>query len=170
MLLPRITYYFALIGVLAWCGAIILAPVLAHRFGPDTAMGEILYTFFRPLCHQMESRSLHVSGEPLAVCARCSAIYFAFLGGTLLYPFLRRIEEPTIPPRMLLLVSALPMIVDAMTGMVGLHVITMESRLMTGAAFGCILPFFILPVLIEGVASLPKTPFHHPIEKGLNDA
>ncbi len=170
MLLPRTTYCLALAGVLAWCGAIILAPVFAHSFGPGTAMGEILYTFFRAVCHQMEARSLHIFGEPLAVCARCSAIYVAFLGGTLLYPFLRRIEAPMLPPRMLLLVSALPMIVDAITGIVGLHVITMESRLITGAVFGCILPFFILPVLIEGVASPSKTPFHLPIEKGLNDA
>src|SRR5262249_2651061 len=30
-------------------------------------------------CHQQPARSWHVAGEPLAVCIRCTSIYFGFL-------------------------------------------------------------------------------------------
>jgi uncharacterized membrane protein len=37
-----------------------------------------IYSFFSRICHQDPTRSWRVAGEPLAVCIRCSSIYFAF--------------------------------------------------------------------------------------------
>lgn len=53
-----------------WCGAILLAPIA----GLDS-----IYAFFSTICHQMTERSWHLGGEPLAVCIRCTAIYFGAL-------------------------------------------------------------------------------------------
>lgn len=170
MLSPRVTYTFVLSGASTWCMGFILAPVVSHVFLHDNVLSEILYAFFRPVCHQMETRSLHMFGEPLAVCARCSAIYVTFLFGTVLYPFVREVGTPSLPSRAILLLSAMPMIIDALAGTFGLHVVTIESRLITGAIFGSTLPFFILPVIIEGVAPTPEEIPHHPLEKGLSDA
>lgn len=58
-----------LAGSTIWCLSIIAAPLL-------NSAG--IYAFFSHICHQDPSRSLHIFGEPLAVCIRCTAIYFAF--------------------------------------------------------------------------------------------
>jgi uncharacterized membrane protein len=52
-----------------WCISIVAAPFLGLSW---------VYTFFSRICHQDPSRSWHLSGEPLAVCIRCTSIYFAF--------------------------------------------------------------------------------------------
>jgi hypothetical protein len=54
----------------AWCLAIVAAPALHLTF---------IYNFFAVICHQQPARSWQVAGEPLAVCIRCTSIYFGFL-------------------------------------------------------------------------------------------
>jgi uncharacterized membrane protein len=63
------TYAALVAGSTLWCMSILAAPV----FGLDS-----VYSFFSRICHQDPIRSWHVAGEPLAVCIRCSSIYFAF--------------------------------------------------------------------------------------------
>jgi len=135
-------------------------------------MGELVYSVFRPICHQIDERSLMLFGEPLAVCARCSGIYFAFLLGTLLYPAVRRIDNPVMPPRWLLLVALLPMLADVIPGMIGIHDVSILTRVITGGIFGLVLPFVILPAAIEGVCQHPSTSTRSTVHqtKGLSDA
>jgi uncharacterized membrane protein len=49
--------------------SIILAPLVGVSW---------IYEFFSRICHQDPARSWQVWGKPLAVCIRCTSIYFAF--------------------------------------------------------------------------------------------
>jgi uncharacterized membrane protein len=167
---PRITYLVVAAGATIWCAAIVLAPALLTAPEPSRAVGETLYALFRPVCHQLSARSLTISGEPFAVCSRCTAVYFAFLAGTLLYPLFRTISRPVYPPRLLLAAALLPMFLDGIPGILGMHEVTLTTRLLTGTAAGLVLPFFVIPAAIEGVAEIfpSRFSFHH--QKGSTDA
>ena len=122
------------------------------------------------MCHQFENRSLHLDGKPLPVCARCTAIYFAFLAGVLVYPLVRRLQEPRVPSRLVVVGAVLPMVLDVVAGMLGLHDVTTPTRLATGAVFGFVIPFVILPVAIEAVRQLVLTSHFINKQKGTTDA
>ena len=83
----RLTYAVILSGAAAWCALLLVAPAAASVPANLRRLGALLYGLFSPLCHQIDARSFHLCGEPLAVCGRCSAIYFGFLSGTIIYPF-----------------------------------------------------------------------------------
>lgn len=159
MHLPRRTYLILLAGATAWCAAILLAPYLASASSWYT---EFLYRFFHPICHQLPGRSFHLFGEPLGVCSRCASIYFAFLAGTLAYPFFhRRVVRPVhdmLHPRNVLMVAVLPMVLDAGLEMLGLRESTFLTRTLTGGVFGLVVPFIILPAALEGVQQIVASP------------
>jgi uncharacterized membrane protein len=152
----RLTYLSILFGALLWCAAILLAPVFSARGGTLAQVASLIYQFFQPLCHQIDSRSFHLFGAPFAVCIRCSAIYFAFLAGTLLYPLCRSVDRPVFPERWVLLAAAFPILLDVATGALGLHDITSVSRTMSGVVLGAVLPFYIVPAAIEAVSGFAK--------------
>ena len=60
---------------------VIIAPVYNIDF---------LYFFFKNVCHQDPKRSFFLSELPLAVCIRCSAIYFGSLIG---FAFIKKSNE-----------------------------------------------------------------------------
>jgi len=64
-----------LFGTTVWCLAIVATPIF--HLTP-------LYVFFSAICHQLPARSWHIHGELLAVCIRCTAIYYGFLAGLLI--------------------------------------------------------------------------------------
>jgi len=166
------TYVAVLVGTLLWCGAIILAPFFSGLPEPFTTIGSSLYGVFSPVCHQIDGRSLTVFGMPLGVCTRCSAVYFGFLAGVLLYPLLRSVSRPAYPPRWIIALAVLPMLMDVFAGWTGLHVVSGTTRLFSGGFFGLIIPFVVLPALTEAVNELVashRRPFHNP-QKGLSDA
>ena len=174
MRFERLTYAAILSGALAWCALILVAPAAASSgaYGP---LGSLLYAFFSPLCHQIDSRSFHLFGARLAVCGRCTSIYFGFLSGALAYPLVRRIKISTgsvQPGRMYLAVAVLPMLVDFALEAAGVYDSSNLIRASTGAWFGLLIPFLIIPGAIEGVSQLfarPKPPAVQPV-KGLIDA
>jgi uncharacterized membrane protein len=172
MNLQRLTYLVIAVGATVWCALIVLPSAIAASSESFSDMGELMYSVFRPICHQIDERSLMLFGEPLAVCARCSGIYFAFLLGTLLYPAVRRIDNPVMPPRWLLLVALLPMLADVIPGMIGIHEVSILTRVITGGIFGLVLPFVILPAAIEGVCQYPSSSTCSTVHqtKGLSDA
>ena len=171
MRFARLTYAVILLGAALWCGLIVCAPVAlaAPRFHP---LGTMLYAFFSPLCHQIDSRSFHVFGEPLAVCARCSSIYFGFFLGALAYPAAGRILRGLRAGPLFLLSAVAPMILDVLLEALGLYESSNVLHALTGAWFGVLLPFIIVPGAVEGIAQL--TAQHNPhsaqSEKGLVDA
>jgi len=59
-----------IIGAALWCAAIVAAPLFQVP---------VIYDFFSRICHQNPARSWFLFDEPLAVCIRCTSIYFGFL-------------------------------------------------------------------------------------------
>jgi uncharacterized membrane protein len=148
----KLTYGIILLGGVVWCSAIVLAPVLITSSGIAKEAGKALYAFFNPICHQWKARSFLIHGMPLGVCCRCTSIYFGFLFGTLIYPAVKKIGESDIPPRWLLIVSCIPMIIDAFPWRFGLYDATFATRAITGGIAGFALAFFIVPAAMQGIA------------------
>jgi uncharacterized membrane protein len=167
---PLLAYLVFLAGALTWCVLIYAAPLLTHAGGSVAAWGSVLYEGFHRVCHQYEARTLHIAGEPLGVCARCSGIYFAFLAGTLCYPLFRDLRRPVVPSRGLLVVALVPMLVDVALGFAGLHEISTATRLITGSVFGALIPFILLPVALGAVIERTSSSFPFHQQKGTVDA
>jgi uncharacterized membrane protein len=62
-------YAALLAGSTLWCVSILAAPAFKLSW---------VYNVFSIICHQDPTRSWSLAGEPLAVCIRCTSIYFAF--------------------------------------------------------------------------------------------
>ncbi|MBN2318809.1 MAG: DUF2085 domain-containing protein [Acidobacteria bacterium] len=150
----KITYSVILVGGALWCAAIVLTPMLAASPGISGAAGKIFYAFFNSICHQINERSFFIDGMPFAVCSRCSAIYFGFFIGILIYPFTRSIGRPEMPSRLFLVAACIPMIVDAFPWRFDMYEATLASRAITGGIVGFTLAFFIVPAAIQAVSEL----------------
>jgi uncharacterized membrane protein len=77
--MPRIALAWALVlGIWAWIAALVLAPVTVAsgtRSRPAVAAGLLVYVIGGTVCHQHPARSIHLSGAPMPVCARCTGLY-----------------------------------------------------------------------------------------------
>ena len=137
-------YVIVLIGTMLWCVLLFVPPFIAAWEQPPSTASHYSYMFFSTICHQYDSRSLHIAGHKLAVCARCSGIYFGFFFSALLAPiFLGRKSRQTLT---LLVLAALPMILDVAVGVIGLHEPTIITRLSTGLFFGVIAGIALVPI------------------------
>ena len=168
----RVTYIVIAAGAALWCVMILLPALLSTAGGATGTAEEIVAAVFRPLCHRLEDRSFHLFGVPLAVCSRCSSIYFGFLAGTLVYPWFTALDRPVFRGRVFLAVAVLPMIVDVGAGMVGLYEVTNISRTLTGGWFGVLAPFLVIPGATQGVDQIlaARSGKSNHSEKGLHDA
>jgi uncharacterized membrane protein len=111
---------------------------------------EILHFFGRAICHQLEERSLQVSGEALVVCARDTGIYIGIFSTLLYLHFSKRKQNVTIPSikiSFLLLLFLVPLMIDGLGSYTHLFDSNNPRRLITGIAFGFVLPYFIYPLL-----------------------
>lgn len=155
MNLQRTTYLVILVGALAWCSAILLPTLLAGT--SSSWINDFIYRFFHPICHQLPERSFHLFGEKLAVCSRCSSIYFAFLIATIVYPIITPTLQYSCTPRSLLFAALLPMLLDVGLDFIGIHSSTFFTRTITGSLFGIVVPFVVIPVAIEAVQQIFAT-------------
>jgi len=166
----RLTHAVILAGAALWCMLILAAPLASATTAAP--FGALVYAFFRPVCHQIDARSFHLFGAPLAVCARCSSIYFGFLAGTILYPALRGALRRRTPGRLLLAVALAPMALEVLAEIAGLSDFSNAVRAVTGAWFGISVTAVILPGAAEGAAEILGRRRAHVVqpEKGLADA
>lgn len=167
----KTTYSIILAGAAVWCAAIVIAPVFASSPGNFRGLGVVLYTFFHSICHQIDERSFFVGGMPFGVCSRCAAIYLGFLTATLIYPIVRDVAKPNLPPRSFLVIASIPVLVDAFPWRFGIYEATIASRAATGAILGFTLAFYIVPAAIQAVSEFAGTrplTFYQP--KGISDA
>ncbi|MFC4799972.1 DUF2085 domain-containing protein [Neobacillus sp. GCM10023253] len=106
--------------------------------------------FGRAICHQIDERSLHVSGKALSVCARDTGIYIGIFS-TLIYLHLVKsktpVTIPTVKMSFFLLVFMVPLVVDGLGSYSHLFESTNTRRLVTGICFGSVLPYFVYPVV-----------------------
>jgi uncharacterized membrane protein len=124
--------------MIALCGGLcvlILTPAFlaARSYSLPAMLG---YLLFSPLCHQIPERSFHICEYPLAVCHRCSGIYFGlFLG--LLLP-LKRLFQICSRPHLRLFVIGIctPIALDFFLSYLGIWPGTPLSRFSTGLIFG----------------------------------
>ena len=127
-----------------WCAAYTLAPVI----GPDHPVGQWLYFFFSPICHQLPERSFHLKSEPMAVCSRCAGIYYGFLIALLAYPRLRGQCRRIGQSVRILICAALPMIIDVVLSGSGI-LSNNYLHALTGGILGIVSLCFILPPILE---------------------
>jgi uncharacterized membrane protein len=146
---------FLLISLLLlWVGAIFLTPLLHARGGISHSIADGSYLFFGRICHQLDSHSLHVSGEKLPVCARCLAIYCSFFIGALLYKPSQRLERRIASLQYFPLIAALPMVIDVVLSWSGIHHSTSATRFVTGGFFGAGMSFLLVPHILNGINQL----------------
>lgn len=105
--------YWVFLSIVSVCAFSLFLPALLTASG--WKWGSLTYLIFAPVCHQIAERSFLFGGYPLAVCARCTGLYFGFWIGSLsvgVVPAFSRFV--LIYPRALLL-FAVPMLFDLMT-------------------------------------------------------
>jgi uncharacterized membrane protein len=139
--------YGILLFLFIWLLLIFAAPVLYSI--PDPVFKNIsvmIYTFFKPTCHQLPSRSLQVCGHALAVCVRCLAFYSAGLVISIVYLFIRRIRLYSLFCYALLI---LPLLIDFILEKVTLYHNNPALRFGTGGMAGAALFQLVLLAMSE---------------------
>src|SRR6185369_7257587 len=125
----------------------ILAPLAAAN-GHDV-LAEVIYRGFGVFCHQRPDRSYFIEGHKLAVCSRCTGLYTSFGITLLLYPLIRSLRTAANPPRLYLILAALPHAIDFSLTFFGFWENTHTSRLLTGALLGSVSVFFVMPGIVD---------------------
>lgn len=145
------TYVILLVCVGAWCALAMLPPILALMDAERESAAPVV-AMFSHVCHQLDSHSLHASGERFAVCARCFAIYAGFFAGTLIVPAVARRRTRRYVPAWLL--AAGPMALDVLLDATPWYAATTASRLVSGGAFGLAAGILLIPLLLDAVSEL----------------
>jgi uncharacterized membrane protein len=137
---------------------LILLPAFLMNTGHDL-IAEHSYSIFSGLCHQLSERSIHLFGHKLAVCARCSGVYFGMLLSTIAYPLLKGLDNRRIPAKYVIVGSVLPLALDGVTQLTGFRESSNLLRFGTGLVFGLAIPFYLIPLFTEGVEDFSKPVF-----------
>jgi uncharacterized membrane protein len=146
-LIPYLVWAITATFVLVFVSLIVLAPV-AHAHGYNSS-AFVLYEMFGRVCHQIPERAFQIEGHPLAVCARCTGIYFGFAVGVLVFPLVWSLGRADTPARKWLLLAAVPTLLDFALGFFRLLENTHWSRSLTGALLGAVAAFYVLPGLMD---------------------
>jgi uncharacterized membrane protein len=139
---------------LAIIGLIIGAPLAQADNHPDFASA--IYKAFSFLCHQIPERSFHLAGHQFAVCSRCTGLYAGFAAAALVYPLTRSLKSTETPPRLWLILAAVPLAVDFALTYFSIWQNNHLSRFSTGALLGAVAVFFIIPGLVELSYTIPR--------------
>jgi len=145
-------YFLTAGGIIAWLCMIFLAPYLKSR---SSGLSTYIYALFSPFCHQIPSRSFSIFHHPLAVCARCLGIYFGFLAGIALYPFVKGFSEISLPKVKTLIFISLPIVIDTV-GNLFLWMSPGWLRFLLGFIWGLILPFYFIAGLADYFVNIKK--------------
>lgn len=137
-------YLILLFASLIWCLLILFPPILSNTGDTGKYISEIDYNFFGHICHQFEGRSLHLGEHKMAVCARCSGIYFGFLAGLLSFSLLFKNINIKHPALFLFSIS-LPMVLDISLNYLGIHSSNLFTRTGSGLIFGILSTLIIYP-------------------------
>jgi uncharacterized membrane protein len=160
--LAALTYAAVIILVVIWIAGIIWVALLGATGEHSTLLSVLQHTYGR-VCHQIDERSFHLDGHPLAVCARCFGIYIGYLIGLMLYPLKNSVARTDLPPRSWLIAALVPVAVDVAAGYLGIYESTLVSRSLTGSIAGAAGTFYTLPGLVSLAASLIKAGSRPPL-------
>ncbi len=124
----RIIIVFAVLNL--WIIAFTSAPLLKTT---APTLAKSISDIVGHTCHQIPDRSLYINGSPIAVCARCTAVYIA--GWVVVILYLIRGKIHLFPVCLYLLCSA-PMILDFILEKMSLYQNLTVVRIITGGLFG----------------------------------
>ena len=145
---PLVFWLVSVAAVALIVSLIVIAPLAAVSGHSEIAEG--IYRGFGIFCHQRPDRSYFIEGHKLAVCSRCTGLYAGFAFTLLIYPLVRSLRSAATPPRRVLFVAAIPLLIDFGLTFFGIWENTHTSRLLTGALLGSVTVFFVMP----GIADL----------------
>jgi len=117
---------------------------------------------YAPICHQKIERTLSLLGEPMAVCSRCSGLYFGAALAVLLAALIPR--ALWWPNRLWFFAALAPTAIDAVLPWVGLPQLSLVPRHFVAWPAGFAAGWF----LALGVAALasPEPTFDRSVEVG----
>lgn len=144
---PLVFWLVSAVTVAFFVSLIVIAPILAASGHSEVAEG--IYRGFGIFCHQRPDRSYFIDGHKLAVCSRCTGLYAGFAFTLLIYPLLRSLRNASFPPRRLLFLAALPLLLDFSLTFFGIWENTHTSRLLTGALLGSVAVFYVMPGIVD---------------------
>jgi len=133
---------------------VVAAPLLASH--SHSLLAAALYLLLSPACHQDPARSFFLAGYPLAVCHRCSGIYFGLLVSAV---FASRVPSALVScsqRRIRVALGTLPLLIDALLPLTGIWTNTPWSRFVTGFAFGAMLSSLLVPGVSELLSRSPR--------------
>ncbi|MCI0450161.1 MAG: DUF2085 domain-containing protein [Chlorobi bacterium] len=145
----KIIYTIVLAVSLIWCGGILVAPLWAVESGFKQSLSDGFYSFYSSSCHQLDERSFHLNEYKFGVCSRCTSIYFGFLFGIILYPFIRKLNNIELPSLLYLFIGVVLMVIDVGLDIAGVVKNSFITREISGSILGAILPFYIIPGIIR---------------------
>ena len=118
------------------------------------------------ICHQIAERSFEVHGHPLPLCARCTGIYLGVMAGLGIFLAGRRSRAALFPPRRVLIVLGLFVVVLGMDGVnsylhlfpgyVGPYAPSNWMRLITGSLTGLTMISILLPAFSGSAWAAPQ--------------
>lgn len=144
---PLVFWLVSATAVVFIVSLIVIAPIAAASGHNEVAEG--IYRGFGIFCHQRPDRSYFIDGHKLAVCSRCTGMYAGFALTLLIYPLLRSLRSAATPPRSLLFLAALPLVLDFSLNFFGIWENTHTSRLLTGAILGSVSVFYVMPGIVD---------------------
>jgi uncharacterized membrane protein len=133
-----------------WCAGFVLAPWLENHGSPA---GSWLRLAFRPTCHQQPERCLNLGDGPLAVCARCAGLYAGGLLGLLAAVSSGVRCRPTLA---MLIVAAVPTVVDFTAGLAGLPSLPSWPRFAIAVAPGAVLGLLLADAIADIAAHVGR--------------
>jgi uncharacterized membrane protein len=184
----RLAKHWLLLANLFWglyVGLPLLAPVLMNAGYPTPAT--IIYTIYRPACHQRPERSYFFGGPQtvytpqeleaagvktglfsrdignetvgwkVAFCERDVAIYGSIFLTGLVYGIVRRWLGGRLMPFRYYLIFLVPMGLDGVLQLFGLYESTWLLRSITGVIFGVGSVMFAYPYLEDGFRDVRRT-------------
>lgn len=126
-----------------------MAAAPALMSGGLESTSSVLYKIFSFMCHQDPDRSFHLSGHPLAVCARCFGVYSGLFVGFPVYAIFRRLHDIEPPSKLWLALATIPIGLDWTLGFFGIWDNTHLSRFITGMILGTVCSIYLVPAFVE---------------------
>lgn len=130
-----------------WVLALVTAPLMVQSGNLFlNYLGTAIYFLADPVCHQLPERSLFINELPMAVCARCFAIY---LGGFFIFALAWLNQSSVQWPKWLYYSAALLILMEILMEHLNLYHNNFEIRLFSGFILGVLLFRIILETIIK---------------------
>jgi uncharacterized membrane protein len=149
----HVPYAVYFIVLLLFSATLFFVPYLESQ---DKDSGRALFSLYKPMCHQLPSRSFFVFGQQMPVCARDFGIYGGMLLGAVAFLLVYGARSSKLLPIWIFIAAMIPIGIDGgiqfVSGYYPLPVIGQyESnnalRLITGLIMGIVMSFFAIPLL-----------------------